>query len=196
MGRNTPTDAESPKLGRPRSTTLDVAIATATIELLEEHGYAGLSLAAVAERAGTTTASIYRRFSSKSDMVITAVFRTDGDDVVSDTGDLADDVRTMVRWALEKYANPTGRAVLAGLLSEPLDATTRAHAVGEVWHRMGDRLRRSIDSGDIDPTMDVGTLIVMLTGPAMAAATVHGPAAASDEWVERIASTLLDGIRA
>ncbi len=33
-------------------------------------------------------------------------------------------------------------------------------------------------------------------GVAMLAAALHGPAAVSDEWVERIASVILDGVRA
>ena len=58
----------------------------ATLSLLEARGYNGLSLASVAEQAGTTTAAIYRRFGSKSELVTRSVFRTDGDDVVAETG--------------------------------------------------------------------------------------------------------------
>ena len=77
------------KAGRPRDARLDEAILKATVELLEEHGYFDVSLAAIAQRAVTTTPAIYRRWSSKADLVVQAVFRIEGDDVVADTGDLA-----------------------------------------------------------------------------------------------------------
>lgn len=81
---------------RPRDKRLDNAIGSATIDLLAERGHRGLSLAAVAERAGTTTPATDRRWSSKADPALSAVLRTRGDDVVADTGDL-DGVRAPTR---------------------------------------------------------------------------------------------------
>ncbi|OOK82452.1 bacterial regulatory s, tetR family protein [Mycobacterium kansasii] len=47
----------------------------ATAELLVQIGYSNLSLAAVAERAGTTKSALYRRWSSKAELVHEAAFR-------------------------------------------------------------------------------------------------------------------------
>jgi AcrR family transcriptional regulator len=183
--------------GRPRSAQLDAAIVDATLALLAVRGYNGLTLSGVADQAGTTTAAIYRRWSSKADLVLEAVFRTQGDDVVADTGDLDADIRTMVRWSLEKFASPEGRAALGGLLGEPVGAAEgRASQVAVAWGRTGDRLARAVERGEIRPEVDTGALVLQLAGPAMLAAALHGPAAVSDEWVERIASVILDGVRA
>ncbi len=183
--------------GRPRSAQLDAAIVDATLALLAVRGYNGLTLSGVADQAGTTTAAIYRRWSSKADLVLEAVFRTQGDDVVADTGDLDADIRTMVRWSLEKFASPEGRAALGGLLGEPVGAGAgRANQVAVAWSRTGDRLARAVERGEIRPEVDTGALVLQLAGPAMLAAALHGPAAVSDEWVERIASVILDGVRA
>ena len=183
--------------GRPRSAQLDAAIVDATLALLAERGYNGLTLAGVADQAGTTTAAIYRRWSSKADLVLEAVFRTQGDDVVADSGDLDADIRTMVRWSLEKFASPQGRAALGGLLGEPVGVGEgRATQVAVAWGRTGDRLTRAVERGEIRPEVDTGALVLQLAGPAMLAAALHGPAAVSDEWVERIASVILDGVRA
>lgn len=183
--------------GRPRSTQLDTAIVDATVAVLGERGYNGLTLAGVADRAGTTTAAIYRRWSSKADLVLETVFRTSGDDVVADSGDLDADIRTMVRWSLEKFASPAGRAALGGLLGEPVGAAEgRASQVAVAWSRTGDRLARAVERGEIRPEVDTGALVVQLAGPALLAAALHGPSAVSDEWVERIASVILDGVRA
>lgn len=181
--------------GRPRSAQLDAAIVDATLALLAVRGYNGLTLSGVADQAGTTTAAIYRRWSSKADLVLEAVFRTQGDDVVADTGDLDADIRTMVRWSLEKFASPEGRAALGGLLGEPAGAG-RATQVAVAWSRTGDRLARAVERGEIRPEVDTGALVLQLAGPAMLAAGLHGSAAVSDEWVERIATVLLDGVRA
>ncbi len=183
--------------GRPRSAQLDAAIVDATVALLAVRGYNGLTLSGVADQAGTTTAAIYRRWSSKADLVLEAVFRTQGDDVVADTGDLDADIRTMVRWSLEKFASPEGRAALGGLLGEPVGAGAgRATQVAVAWSRTGDRLARAVERGEIRPEVDTGALVLQLAGPAMLAAGLHGSAAVSDEWVERIATVLLDGVRA
>ena len=54
--------------GRPRDGRIDAAVIAATRELLLETGYPGLTLSAVAVRAGTTTAAIYRRWSGKTQL--------------------------------------------------------------------------------------------------------------------------------
>ena len=62
--------------GRPRDPRIDSAILSATAELLVQMGYSNLSLAAVAERAGTTKSALYRRWSSKAELVHEAAFPT------------------------------------------------------------------------------------------------------------------------
>ena len=182
--------------GRPRDGRLDEAIIAATSELLAERGYAGLTLAGVAERAGTTTPAIYRRWSSKADLVLAAVFRTEGDAVVADTGDLDTDVRTMVRWSLEKFGNPAGRAAIAGLLAEPAGAARgRSDQLSLVWRRTGERLAAAVAHGELRRDVDANLLMALLAGPALLATAVFGAGAADDDWVEGISAVILEGVR-
>ena len=182
--------------GRPRDLRLDDAIVAATLDLLAERGYSGLSLAAVAERAGTTTPAIYRRWPSKADLVLHAVFRTEGDDVIADTGDLEADVRTMVRWSLEKLGSPQGRAALAGLLGEPPgSAGGRLDQLSGLWGRHRAHLSDATSRGQVRPDVDPNLFVALLAGPAMLAGAVLGATADDEEWVERLASGILDGIR-
>ena len=189
-------DTLSARPGRPRDQRLDDAIVAATIDLLGERGYSALSLAAVADRAGTTTPAIYRRWASKADLVLSAVFRTAADDVIADTGDLDADIRAMVRWSLEKFASPAGRAAVAGMLGEPNRSGGRPSELAAVWDRTGERLARAVERGEIRDGIDADALILQLAGPAMLAAALQGKGAASDEWVERITTVILDGVRA
>ena len=192
----TAVDGATTKPGRPRDHRLDEAIVSATIELLGERGYNGLTLAGVAERAGTTTPAIYRRWSSKADLVLAAVFRSEGEHVVADTGDLDADIRSMVRWSLEKFASPAGRAAIAGLMGDPArSAGDGSSELATAWWRTGDRLAKAVERGEVRADIDTDGLILQLAGPAMLATAMHGRGAANDEWVERIATVILDGVR-
>jgi AcrR family transcriptional regulator len=184
------------RAGRPRDLRLDEAILRATIELIEERGYSELTLAGIAERAGTTTPAIYRRWSSKADLVLHAVFRTEGPDVVADSGDLESDIRLMVGWTLQKLGRPAGRAALAGLLSEPaLERSERLEQLAVVWRRIGERLAQAVAAGEIRSGVDTEALISVLAGPAMMAAFLHGAAGVDARWVDSVVSIVLDGIR-
>jgi AcrR family transcriptional regulator len=186
----------STKAGRPRDPRLDEAIMEATLSLLEERGYAGLSIAGVATRAGTTKPAIYRRWPSKRDLVLEAVFRTQGDDVVANTGDLDADLRTMVRWSLEKLGSAVGRAALAGLLAErPGTRGVPTEQLSLVWRRMDERFRDAIAQGEIREGVDTTSLIIMHVGPAMLTTALYGASAIDEVWVERISRMILDGVR-
>jgi AcrR family transcriptional regulator len=64
---------EARRPGRPRSARADAAIVSATLDLLFRRGFAGLSVEEVAKRAGVSKATIYRRFPSKVDLVISSI---------------------------------------------------------------------------------------------------------------------------
>ena len=65
---------KTPGAGRPRDPRIDAAILRATVDLLVQIGYSNLTMAAVAERAGTTKTALYRRWSSKAELVHEAAF--------------------------------------------------------------------------------------------------------------------------
>ena len=168
----------------------------ATVELLEANGYDDLTLAAVAERANTTTAAIYRRWTSKADLVVQAVFRTQGPDVVADTGDAEADVRSMVGWTVDKMCRPAGFAALAGLLGES-GSGRAAHrgAVHDVWGRVSDRLARAQRDGQIRSDVDPDVLVSLVSGPVVIAALSIGQGRIDADWVDALVSVLFDGIR-
>ena len=59
--------------GRPRSQAADDAILRAALDLLREHGYGGLTMASIIERAGVSSATLYRRWATKQDLVLAAL---------------------------------------------------------------------------------------------------------------------------
>ena len=166
----------------------------ATLSLLEARGYNGLSLASVAEQAGTTTAAIYRRFGSKSELVTRSVFRTDGDDVVAETADLAADLETMIRWSVEKLSRPAALAAIVGLLGAPKRSRVeRAADAAGASLRVIERLDRAKAAGQLRPDVDTRVLAAMVDGPVLHA-VLGGMADSIDEsWISSLVRTILDG---
>jgi AcrR family transcriptional regulator len=59
--------------GRPRDQELDAAILAAGLDLLIERGAPNASIEQVAQRAKVTRATVYRRFSNKTELLIRAI---------------------------------------------------------------------------------------------------------------------------
>jgi AcrR family transcriptional regulator len=98
--------------GRPRSSEADEAILDAAIEEYGQHGLNGLTVDAVAARAGVSKATIYRRYPSKADLVIAAA-RSACEDTYPTVGgrDLRHDLRSVVEHLRAVMSDPrVGRA--------------------------------------------------------------------------------------
>lgn len=70
------TNSPARSRGRPRDEEKDVAISQATWQILAEKGYEGLTFEAVAELAGCSRSTLYRRFSNKVDLVEATLSQT------------------------------------------------------------------------------------------------------------------------
>ena len=62
-----------PRLGRKRDHTRDPEILDAALDVLAETGYDGMTIDMVAARAKAGKATLYRRWSSKTELVLDAV---------------------------------------------------------------------------------------------------------------------------
>lgn len=183
--------------GRPRDERLDSAIVTATVELLEERGYNEMSLAAVAERAGTTTAAIYRRWASKAELVAHAVFNLDGDDVVADTGDIVADLSTMIHWAVAKIGRPAALAALAGVLGESREQRVRSAAGSAMAIGLVEvRLARAQADGQLRSDVDTQVLGSLIAGPVIYMLFTGNAARLDERWITGLVSVVVDGARA
>src|ERR1700760_4550480 len=104
--------------GRPRDPRIDAAILRATTDLLVEIGYSNLTMAAVAERAGTTKTALYRRWSSKAELVHEAAFPAAPTALRGPSKSFADDVRAMVEATRDVFTTPVVAAALPGLVAD------------------------------------------------------------------------------
>ena len=112
--------AAAPARGRPRSSAADEAILDATRDLLADKGWAGLSVEAVAARAGVAKTTVYRRFSSRYDLAVAVL----GEVVAGTTAQAATatDPRELLRAAVlscaAAYRRPAARAAMLAVLAE------------------------------------------------------------------------------
>ncbi len=83
--------------GRQRSEAADQAILTATLDVLADQGYGGLTMAAVIARSGVSSATLYRRWDTKQGLVAAALASLHPDIIDVDAGSLEADVAAYVR---------------------------------------------------------------------------------------------------
>lgn len=95
------TATERAKPGRQRSEAADHAILDATLDLLGDHGYASLTMAAVIAKSGVSSATLYRRWPTKQELVAAALATLHAEIVDIDTGSLQTDVIAMVHAAAD-----------------------------------------------------------------------------------------------
>lgn len=140
--------------GRPRSAAADEAILTAAFELFAEHGYADLSMEAVAARAGVAKTTLYRRYPDKASLVAAASDRARPPIEFPDTGSLRTDIEAVVR------ASEQGAAQLMGLrlFALMLEAFAEHSELREVYWRNFVEPRRQAFAGILERAQQRGEL--------------------------------------
>ena len=107
------------KAGRPRSARSHQAILEATLALFAEVGLQGLSIEAIAERAGVGKTTIYRRWSSKEDMIKDALDLFRSGNPIPDTGNIRNDLLYIAKEARELFnRNPLMGKLIIKLIAE------------------------------------------------------------------------------
>lgn len=191
-------DQTSPA-GRPRDPRIDAAILAATAELILEAGYPGVTVAAVAARAGTTPPAIYRRWKSLPHLVHEAAFPYGEATELPQTGSLAGDIRAMVRGSADAFSAPVARAALPGLFAaigaDPdLHAALLARFQDGVWGAMQTRLGEAILAGEARADVDPGVLIETIGGATLLGLMIRSGQPIDDAWVDQVAALLLNGV--
>lgn len=175
MARVTQSDVVStPKLGRKRDPSLDGTILDATLDVLAETGYDGMTIDMVAARAKAGKATVYRRWPSKPELVLDAVacMKSSGIDLnaLPDTGTLRGDLVAMIRPPSIRD-NERKLKVMAGIVSMLTRSPELADAAYDALiapRAAANRIlfQRAIDRGEIPADADIDRLCMI--GPAMA----------------------------
>jgi AcrR family transcriptional regulator len=89
----------------------------ATLELLAEVGFNAMSMDAISARAGVGKTTIYRRYSSKEELMADAIESMREEIVIPDTGNLQGDIDALIKNAAQITLSPLGRQTIAMIIS-------------------------------------------------------------------------------
>lgn len=186
------------RTGRPRDPRIERAALDAARALLLEGGWAAVTMAAVADRAGTTKPALYRRWPSLPHLAYEAAFP---DEIALDfelgATDLRADIAGIVTGIRSIFTSPVVAAALPGLLAEfsvqpELHASLLARfAAG--FETLDERLRAAAAQGQARADARARDLLQVAIGTTLLGVLL-GPEALDDAWAERLTTMLWEGV--
>jgi AcrR family transcriptional regulator len=189
---------KTPGAGRPRDPRIDAAILRATAELLVENGYSSVTMAAVAERAGTTKTALYRRWSSKAELVHEAAFPAAPTAIETPPGDITADIRAMLVAAADVFTSPLVRAAMPGLIADmaadvDLNARVMDRFTG-VFVAVQTRLADAVKRGEVHRDIDPDRLVEVIGGATMLRVLLRPGEPLGDDWVDQTTAIVVHGV--
>lgn len=160
--------------GRPRDPETDRTILRAAFELFLERGVEGTSMEQIARGAGVGKLTVYRRWSSKEELLAHAIEAAvqerewpSNEDI--ETGSPAEIIERVLPASAEVAASPQFRALVSRVygsaVSHPaLMATYWRHYIQPRREATKSLLRRAQEEGTVAPDADLDVLIDMLAG--------------------------------
>ena len=185
--------------GRPRSIHADQAILQATLDLLAEVGYESMSIEAIASRAGVGKTTIYRRYTSKEELVADAIESLRDDLAIPDTGSFWGDMDILINNAAKKIDSPLGRQTLALIIST---ASSNPQFAEVYWIKytklrreaFAKILERAKSRGEIHKDADVDLIIDLVSGSLYYALIFKPTTEPVEAYMRRTMNLLLKGI--
>lgn len=156
---------------RRRGPALEQAIYAAALSEMSAHGLDAMTMEGVAAKARTGKASLYRRWSSKEDLVLEAVgcAMPALEDIEQSTGSLRDDLLGVLRRMLTFVQGPNG-ALVRGLIGaadvdHPLRLMARTRLIEPRLHLLRRLIEQAIERGEA--RSGSATLPLAQVGPAL-----------------------------
>ncbi|WP_431985555.1 TetR/AcrR family transcriptional regulator [Streptomyces griseoflavus] len=189
------------------------AIYDAALALVVEVGYPKTTIEGIAARAGVGKQTIYRWWSSKADVLLEAFLdlseqaaetageaRADGGAAyaIPDTGDLAADLKAVLRATVDELRNPAfeapSRALAAeGVVNEELGRTFVARLLEPQLQLYVDRLRAAQEAGDVRADVDPRIALELFVSP-LAQRWLQYTAPISHDYTDTLVDYALHGI--
>jgi len=184
------------------------AIYEAALALIGEVGYQKTTIEGIAARAGVGKQTIYRWWSSKGEVLMEAFVdlseqaaeaaQPGGDYVIPDTGDLAADLKAVLRLTVDQLLDPVfavpSRALAAeGFVNEELGRRYVAKLLEPSLQLYVDRLRAAQDAGEVRADIDPRIALELFVSPLAQRWLQHtGPI--SYEYTDTLVDYALGGI--
>jgi AcrR family transcriptional regulator len=146
----------------------ELEILEATLATLSEVGYDRLTMDAVATRAKASKATLYRRWSSKANLVVDALAHSKGPTEFPDTGSLRGDLRAGfcgMGGLTDRETIATFSSVLTAIQRDPEFAQQfREHFIAEKTALSRGVWERAIGRGEVGPDLDIDLIAPALPG--------------------------------
>jgi AcrR family transcriptional regulator len=186
--------------GRPRSPAVGIAVIETVLTLLEEGATIGeLSIERIAREAGVGKATVYRRWSGKSALMLDVMKAVDEPNPVLEERSVRDDLVACVdsirRRGLAKRSSAVLRNVLAQFQNDP-ELWCAYHDTIVVTRReqLDEVLRRGIRTGEIRDDLDLELVGDLFVGPMLARAMMQPNIPLEDGLSELMVDTVLAGV--
>lgn len=184
----------------PRSARARGAILRATADLLDEVGFAAMTIEEVAARARAGKATVYRRWPSKGALAMDAIMEEIGGAApFPDTGSVVEDFRLQFRAAARVFNRPRVRRMFIGVIFEAQDNSelreaflTRYMNPRRVYAK--EAIRRGIARGELRPDFDDDVLFDQILGAFYLRMLVIGTSL-DRRFTDELASQVFGGIQ-
>jgi AcrR family transcriptional regulator len=185
--------------GRPRRASARPAIIEAALELLADRGFAETTIDAIAARAGVGRNTIYRRWSSKEELIADALHELTAELDVHEADDLYGLLLDWIRDFARVFADPTfGRilpAVLGELQRNPVFARVYSERVVRPrYDALVELLEQARDRGELRPDVDVEQAADLIAGPPFVRLLPVGLPPLTERYAEELLETIWRGI--
>jgi AcrR family transcriptional regulator len=175
--------------GRPREQRVTGAALEAVLDLVVEHGIDGVTMDAVAARAGVSKPALYRRWPTKQDLLIAAAETRIGELSVPDLGDFRDELRLILTTRLHAYLQPGINRLMAGMIGAAADEGAGHGGYGRYTERIMRETRRvlerGIERGQVRADIDVRAATSLVAAPLVFRLLVE-PDRPDEGFVEQI----------
>ena len=147
------------------------AIRRALMQELAAVGYGRLSIEAVARRAGVSKTAIYRRWSSKLELVLETVVAAAGSKLPAlDTGTLRGDLALLFQVVAHALSHPLASQIIPDLLAEAarnptIDQSLQQVLRGKQQEIGGQLIGRAIERGELPAGTDPDAAVDLIVGP-------------------------------
>jgi AcrR family transcriptional regulator len=180
--------------GRPRLPATDDRIMRAALRLMAKHGYARMTVDAVAAEAGVTKPTIYLRFRNKEGLASAALAASMEQIAPAETGDTRTDLLIHLRQFQSGMVRPFGMPMLATVLSEEqgtpaLLALYREHVVLPRRALLRAVLHRAQDRSELPDGTDLMLAVDLLEGTFYARYVTGKPS--GNDWPESVVDVVL-----
>ncbi len=184
---------------RPRSEEAREAALAATVDVILSSGVEGVTFEEVASRSGVAKTTLYRHFGTKQSMVAAAAGSCCVEIATPDSGDLAEDLRTI----FDRFKQVEEERRLPDVMPALLSASLSDPELHELVTGMLEDRRRPIRTalqlaqlrGEISRDLDLDVALALLIGPFVQRRTIDR-AEVTPEFRDAVLASVVAGLRA